>query len=59
MSTDFEVIPLDLYQECIDPLGADTHTNMFEGKEPVAYQHACQWTTLYPNSPSDISHYPT
>jgi len=54
MSIDYEVIPLDLYQECTEPLGADTHTNMLAGKEHAVYQHACQWTTLYPNSPSDI-----
>lgn len=50
MSTDYEVIPLDLYQECIDPLDADTHAKMFTGKENMVYRHACEWTTHYPNS---------
>ena len=50
MSTDYEFIPLDLYQECIEPLGADTHVKTFTGKEYTAYQHACEWTTYYPNS---------
>jgi len=50
MSNNYEVIGLDLYQECIEPLSADTQTKMFEGKESKAYEHACEWTTLYPNS---------
>lgn len=47
-------IPLDLYQECIEPLDSDTHAEMITGKDPVIYQHASQWTTIYPNS-SDLS----
>ncbi len=55
MSTDYEFIPLDLYQECVEPLGADTHANMVSGKENKAFQYACQWTTIHPNSSSDLS----
>ena len=50
MSTDYELIPLDLYQECIEPIDSDTHINMCAGKENKAYQYACQWTTHYPDS---------
>ncbi|WP_165574416.1 hypothetical protein [Desulfosporosinus sp. HMP52] len=53
MSTDYKFIALDLYQECIDPLDSDTHSKLLAEKEQ-AFQHACQWTTLHPNSPSDL-----
>ena len=55
MSTNYEVIALDLYQECIDPLDADTQTKMFAGKEHKAYEYASQWTTYYPDSSSNPS----
>lgn len=51
MSTDYEFIPLDLYQECIEPSEADTHAKPFTGTESSVYQHACQWTTIHPDSP--------
>lgn len=51
MSTDYEFIPLDLYQECIDPVDADTHSKPFSEIESKAYQHAWQWTTIHPDSP--------
>lgn len=50
LTNDYEVIGLDLYQECIEPLDADTQKKMLAGKETSAYEHACQWTTIYPNS---------
>lgn len=48
-NSDYEVITLDLYQEGIEPLDADTQTTMSTGKEK-AYQYACQWTTLHSSS---------
>ena len=48
-NSDCEVITLDLYQEGIEPLDADTQATMFDKKEK-AHQYACQWTTLHPNS---------
>jgi len=50
MPNDFEVIPLDLYQECIEPQDFDTHLNMLAGNENSVYQYSCEWTTHYPNS---------
>ncbi|MDA8220165.1 hypothetical protein [Desulfosporosinus sp.] len=51
MSTDYEFICLDLYQECVEPLDTDSQTKMFAGKEHKAYQHASQWTTIHPDLP--------
>lgn len=55
MPNDYEFIPLDLYQECIEPSNADTHSKMATEKDPMVYEHASQWTTIYPNSPTDLS----
>ena len=50
MSNGYEMIGLDLYQECIEPLDTDTQKKILAGKDNKAFEHACQWTTLYPNS---------
>lgn len=54
MTNHYKFVSLDLYAECIEPLDSDTHAEMAPEKDPLIYQHASQWTTIYPGSPSDL-----